>query len=429
MEGKIRLLKSFLLSVCALLFLSNPIQAQSTPYYKGALKDNRANEYRNLVNNIIIQNLSLPLTDSTEENWQDAFAAMELVQYKTPWIDNRVHYAFDSIQKRSIEFQRALLELCYANYPKDFGLEIDHAIATIKTEENLAICIEYLYQLDSFKIGEGADTAVFNTFIANAMSGKTNPILRQAAYRITNSSNNDNHKAILYLFKKDFLSKNIIVFSFQRKNRDYPGLAIVRDAKGNFIKNNDSSIFYVPQLARSLSNLPSYLTNGNTPQGIFRMDGFAVSGGSYIGPTENIQLTMPYETSIRHFLNNPKISDTTWTIDLYKKLLPSALQDSMCLYETYYAGEAGRGDIIAHGSTINPQYYKYKPYYPITPTEGCLCTEEIWSTINGRRVESDQQLLVDAVKKAGGATGYYIVIEIDDAQKPVSMDEILPFIK
>jgi hypothetical protein len=36
---------------------------------------------------------------------------------------------------------------------------------------------------------------------------------------------------------------------------------------------------------------------------------------------------------------------------------------------------------------------------------------------------------VDAVKSAGGANGYCVVIEIDDQQKPVSLKDILPFLK
>jgi hypothetical protein len=58
-----------------------------------------------------------------------------------------------------------------------------------------------------------------------------------------------------------------------------------------------------------------------------------------------------------------------------------------------------------------------------------LATKEIWSNVDGKRMETDQQKLVDALKKAGGANGYCIVIEIDDQQKPVSMDEILSLLK
>jgi hypothetical protein len=44
-------------------------------------------------------------------------------------------------------------------------------------------------------------------------------------------------------------------------------------------------------------------------------------------------------------------------------------------------------------------------------------------------MESDQQKLVNALKAAGGPNGYCIVIEIDDQQKPVSLSDILPYLK
>ena len=75
----------------------------------------------------------------------------------------------------------------------------------------------------------------------------------------------------------------------------------------------------------------------------------------------------------------------------------------------------------------NPTFYKDKIYYPYTPTAGCLCTKEIWDAA-GKRIFSDQQKLADAVKKAGGADGYLIVIELNDAQKIITADEILPYL-
>src|SRR5436309_8356666 len=99
------------ISFCLSCFISF---TQPVPFiFKGALKQNRQQLYRNLVNNIN-KDLSLPLTDSTEENWEDAFAAMELINYKSAWTDHKIFTAFSNIQKRTIEFQRALLELAYA---------------------------------------------------------------------------------------------------------------------------------------------------------------------------------------------------------------------------------------------------------------------------------------------------------------------------
>jgi hypothetical protein len=74
-------------------------------------------------------------------------------------------------------------------------------------------------------------------------------------------------------------------------------------------------------------------------------------------------------------------------------------------------------------------YYKTMPCYPLTPTQGCLCTKEIWSETTGKLLESDQQKLSNAIARAGGPHGYAIVINIDDKQEPVSINDIIPFLK
>ena len=89
---------------------------------------------------------------------------------------------------------------------------------------------------------------------------------------------------------------------------------------------------------------------------------------------------------------------------------------------------AGRTEIIAHGTTVDPSFYSGKAYYPFTPTAGCLCTKELWDE-NGKRIFSGQQKLTNAVKQAGGADGYLIVIEIDDAQRAVTINEVLPYLQ
>jgi hypothetical protein len=110
-----------ILLVFILFFSGHIISAQTTPFIlKGALKQNRMELYHSLVNNTIIKNLSVPLTDSTEELWENAFATIELINYKSPWVDNKIYTAFGNIQKNTTEFQRALLELGYANYPVFF---------------------------------------------------------------------------------------------------------------------------------------------------------------------------------------------------------------------------------------------------------------------------------------------------------------------
>lgn len=391
-----------------------------TPLVKETKAENRQKLYKNLVNGIN-RNLSLPLSDSTEENWMDAFYSVELLRYKAPWVESKLHRAFSGIENRSGAFQHALMECIYDSYPGDFIKEVRFLFDTTTDAKCFALCAEYLLRKNSTypeivenitkRKNQYPENKVLDALWGDVVLGdQPLPPLDQ-------------------LLHYTFYPKAKIVFSFQRRNRNYPGLAIIRDSAGNFTKDAYGNIFSVPQLARSISNIPGYISNGNTPQGIFRMHGFDVSKSTFIGPTENIQLTMPLETSLQHFMNDSTIKDSVWTLDWYRKLLPQSWADYFAVKQTYYASMAGRTEIIAHGTTVDPSYYKGTSYYPLTPTLGCLCTKEIWDEETGKRKQSDQQKLVDALKKAGGADGYYIVIELNEEQRPVDINDILPFLK
>src|SRR6187401_1628211 len=68
-------------------------QTSNTVYFKGAIKEKKIGLQRNIVQNTILKNLSLPLTSDNEENWIDAFAGMELLRYHSPWADGRIYIA------------------------------------------------------------------------------------------------------------------------------------------------------------------------------------------------------------------------------------------------------------------------------------------------------------------------------------------------
>jgi hypothetical protein len=378
-----------------------------------------------LIKNSITKNFSLPLTDSTEENWQDAFDAMEVMNYRSVFVESKVHDAFDSIGVRSISFQRALMELAYTNYPGKFIMQTNVLLEETTDPKIFAICAEYLMQHKKSDIEKKIlSKKLLEKFTDTAYK---NPVLFMLSTRLASTEVNTQsvHQVLKEVLNKNFLPHQIVMYSFQRKNRDYPGMVLIRNADGNFVRDSTGNIFHIPQLARSISNLPGYLRNGNTPQGIFKMYGFAVSMSNFIGPTANVQMGMPVELSIQKFFDDSTIIDSSWTIDWYQKLIPKKLQTYLPLYGSYYSGVAGRSEIIAHGTTIDPNYYSGKPYYPLTPTQGCLCTKEIW---DGKRLESDQQKLVNGLLKAGGANGYCVVLEIDDKQAPVTIKDILPYL-
>lgn len=417
------MIKTFFICIAVNLFLCSTLTAQtdSVPRAFYTTKENRVTEYRNLVSNSINKNLLLDLSDATEENWEEAFYAMELINYRSPRVDKRIRSAFASLEKRSIGFQRAYLELIYTNYPKDFVPQVAAFMQQTQSPKLLAMCGEYLL-MNNKRAAYAAMLIKRMAQISKTMEpGAEIPFFSVLQYKILPGSGK--RPPVNDLTNNTFLPNEIVLFSFQRKNRNYPGLAMVRGKNGVFIKDERGNYFAVPQLARSITNMPGYLTNGNTPQGIFKMTGFDVSKGTAIGPTTNVQMVLPYERST-------DVSDSVTKLlgDNYKNMVPYSWKQYNPFFEAWYAGKAGRTEIIAHGTTVNPQYYKKKPYYPLTPTQGCLTTKEIWSGIDGKRMVSDQQKLFNALKSAGGADGYCVVIEIDDQQKPVSLPDILPYL-
>ena len=409
------------------IYSSYETEAQDNLYTGYTTAANRTKLYRNLTTTSINKNLSVPLSEFTEERWQEAFWALQLLQHKTPWIDDRIAKAFDSIEFRSTYFQKALMELAYSNYPANFIAQTNDLLSKTTDPKIFALCAEYILRLDHDnskcrQIEQLTKSKFDSTYgqdsIISVFLMRLSEFLRPVPSLI-------NSKFFTDILSKNFLPGQIVMYSFQRKNRDYPGLVIIRNKQGLFVRDTNGLVFNLPQLARSTTNLPFYLSNGNTPQGIFLMKGFNVSRSNFIGPTPNIQLSMPAEEKVSTFLGDSSVTDTTWQIDYYTRLLPQSLKKYQPVYESYFAGLAGRTEIIAHGTTINPEYYKDQPWYPHTPSQGCLSTKEIW---NGKRMESDQQKLVYALLSAGGAHGYCVVLDLDDKQTAVTIQELLPFL-
>jgi hypothetical protein len=156
--------------------------------------------------------------------------------------------------------------------------------------------------------------------------------------------------------------------------------------------------------------------------------GYDTSASLFIGPTTNIQLVLPYEVNAQKFFHRPEGTDTTWSDSLYRTLLPPSWGSYMPTREAFFAGMAGRWDIIAHGTVIDPEYYAGEPWYPNTPSLGCLTAAERWSSESGERISSDQQALVDAMKGIGFERGFVVVVEIDSVQSAVTLNDVLPFV-
>jgi hypothetical protein len=421
-------------NIFLLVFLLTTATANAQPpIYKRGTAAQRVKTKNFIINTTIIQNLNKPLNIATAPYWQDAFWGVKFLNYNTPFTQNKIKTAATNLVKYPYDFQYSFWSTVYKFIPQQF---VVHAQKTIDTTTNLklfAFAAEYLLaETNATKY-----RAAISTILAQKQNTDTtvnnNPFIRGVFSTLfkQNFKAKTNTAAILNtLLQPNYLPGQVLVISLQRPNRNYVGRVIIKQSNGKLLNFDSSNIpFNVAQLARAATNLPSYLSNGNTPQGFFKMDGFGISQLDAIGPTENIQLCMPVECNASIFLNDSTKANTHFTLQQYKQLLPPTLQNNNALLESYWAGAAGRFEIIAHGTTVDPEYYLGQTYYPFTPTAGCLATTEIWSQKDGSLLISDQQKLVNAVKKAGGAKGYLIVLETEHKNQPIFAAEILKLLQ
>ncbi len=381
---------------------------------------------KNMRERVINAAFTQPLTNTTEDYYKEACWSISQFLLKSDIIEKGFAKLFAGYGEIDNSTKRAFLEAVYGIYPTEYKKEISELIGKETNTRLFAMQALYLYRLDPSIINA---TQLREQMVRQFPKYQSVVLLQELEkYLYLHSSfNKQETPSIIQLFQYQKTTVQKMIYSFQRWNRDYPGLAIVQNADGSFAKDSTGKILVFEQLARSASDLPYFITNGSTPQGIYSIQGTEISHNNLIGPTPNIQLKLPGEADSL-FWNSPYDSLLD-PLANYLKLLPETWRNYQPITESFYAGKAGRTEIIAHGTTIDPDYFKDKPFFPLTPTMGCLCAKEDWNIFNGKFVQSDQFNLVNTFLSTPGTTGYLMVINIDDQQKKVSREEIEKLVK
>lgn len=361
--------------------------------------------------------------DSSDGELESALWAVGQFLVRTPQSDAGVARLMQQFGRLSSGNQRALMELVYGLYPNEFITEAKRIVQQTDHPKLFAQTASYLYR---------ADASLQNwllQLLPKRFPNYSSHDLLIALQQHLQKNNATALPALDSLFAHQQLHKFKVVYSFQRSHRNAPGLAVVQQADGRFAKDEQGQLKSFVQLARSASNLPYFITNGSTPQGLYAITGTGISKNVFIGPTPNLQMVMMHEVNPPTFTHYFPIVFNAPPEKLYRSYFPANWQQWSGLMEAYQAGKIGRSEIIAHGTTIDPEWFKGQPYYPISPTLGCLCGREIWDPKTGKISNSDQLNLVNTFIETPGTKGYIIVINLDDKPGPVTPDEITPIIE
>lgn len=369
------------------------LQAQSQPRFFFTAKQCRDSVSQQLKQQVD-RTIALPLHDSTYQRWMGAYWAMELMLYQPPGYEQLIPSQIAMLPKTGPGFQRAFMEMLYTLYLNRYYAELKVILPQLKSDKVKAMVLEYLS-------ASGITPIV-----------STDPTFTRSSYYPLYQYQRSKKEQALPS-KNDFLHSSFlpgqtVLCSFQSTDRNKPGYQMIRLADGTWMKNEQGEELRFPQLARSISNLPFYLTNGNTPQGLYKITGVDTSDNNWIGPTTNLQMILPFEKNASDFFG----TDTAYE-NYYSHLLGHHLQRFIGLKESYWAGKIGRTEIIAHGTTIDPEYYKHQLYYPNTPSLGCLCSPEIWND-KGERIYSAQATWISYILIGQIKPQWLIVAEVID---------------
>jgi hypothetical protein len=412
----------FLFPVFFLVILSQNICAQYLPetiQSSFTLQTERQKLKKSLYERTISQSFSQPPDSSSEHRYQSAFWAITQFIVADSAVMEGFRKTFAAYPTLQNETRRSFLEALYAINPKHFQDNVEQIITIEKHPKIFSMAALFLFRNDPLK-----KNALVLSMEKSFPDHASNTILSALRYHLEHNKEQEIKPVpdLIMLFSEQQKRGIKTVYSFQRWNRDFTGLAIVQNADGKFERDERGRLVAVRQLARSGSNLPYFITNGNTPQGIFSIRGIGSSRNNFIGPTPNLQMTMPFEGNWLDYFQQP--ADSSDPHKSYTGLLPVSWQSYLPMQEAFIAGKAGRTEIIAHGTTIDPDYFTDQPFYPISPTLGCLCSEELWNANNGKLALSEQLKLVNTFLRSPGDKGYLFVINLDNQQKAVSETEL-----
>lgn len=375
------------ITLFSILFFAK-LNAQYFSFAKKKHRDSIVGIYKNNINTTI----NNPINAKTIQQWKEACWAMQLMLYKPPMFEKKVAKILADIDKTPTSFQQFFLETIYTLYPSKFSKELLKIWYKLSSNKAKAIVLEQL-----------ALAKIFPKISRDSLFSNSNYFVHYSN-RIFNSETK--FPSLKEFLQPHFLPNQNVLISVQHRNRNKVGYIIIRNKSNQFIVDDKNEIISFPQLARSISNLPWYIANGNTPQGLYKINGIDSSNNLWIGPTKNLQMVLPFEDS-----NSPFFLDTAKSYNKYVQLLGN-LAKYANLFQSYYAGKLGRSEIIAHGTTIPEWFYKNQPYYPCTPSLGCLCSPEIWDN-NGLLKKSSQQEWIRKITESNLNPTYILVVEID----------------
>ena len=227
--------------------------------------------------------------------------------------------------------------------------------------------------------------------------------------------------------------KQVQLYVLCQHDREVLCQTVLKDGNGAFVRQQDGQLWSIPLLLRSIHGLSWNFIRGETPQGIYRMEGEVPQPDDAFfrayGQFALINLFVPFESGAKQFVPG-KAGTFKGTLEDYKRLLPPSWRNYWAIQESFWAGKIGRSYFRIHGTGESPDFFSGKDKNPDTynwnPTIGCLSALELYNE-QGQLLQADMPKLLSTLQALGGKhfTGYVMVVDLPgNARQPIALDAI-----
>jgi hypothetical protein len=376
---------------------------------------------------------SNPINDLSANFWKQALWAVALEEPKDPQIESaltKILGLSDSLHQEKI-LKRAFQttsELYLAQSGVSPSLK-DSFLQIIKNGHNpqwVAMSLEALVS----KEPNSPDVTNWVDIVRTRFSTTNNLLLETTLRDIASQINSPNLPPLKDLLTWQIAPNQSQLYVFCRPDRNILCTAVLKDRQARFIYDG-GSLWSVPLLTRSIHQLRSQFEHGQSPAGIYRIEGtMPRPENSYFrafGQFPLVKLFLPFEDGANRPLPRK--------LEAYQSLFPNSWRGYFPMEQTYWAGKIGRGLIRIHGTGEAENFFASSGRFPASygwnPAIGCLSALEVYDK-SGRLEKADMPKILQAISQAssGIVEGYMILVEIpSDSNKPVTTDEILSLIQ
>lgn len=364
-----------------------------------------------------------PVTDKNERHWRVVLWATATVEPQADYVDRAIAQILSLTSRRLSNSQQRTVEMAlqvgtqlYLSNPTQYAGIGRQFLQTLETSSNP----EWVALSLSALVKPGATVAQISQWRDRVLRRfprwQTNPYLFTTLRSLATPASTPPLRDLL---NWTIAPGQLHLYAICPRDRGSLCLTLLKDRNGQFVRQN-GQLWSVPLLTRSLHGLAPVFTRGQTPQGIYRIEGTVPQPDTEFfrayGLFPLVKLFVPYEPGVKAFLPNRK-GQLSGGISAYRSLLPPTWRNHFPMQESYWAGKAGRGLFRIHGSGEAPTFFTNNSRYSTSsgwnPAIGCLSALELYDGA-GRLAQADMPKILAALTATGGRnfTGYLVVVEI-----------------